>query len=94
MKCSLRGFGNQNRNLDDYEALRKVGRGKYSDVYKGFNVLDRSKVALKVLKPVRKAKIKREVLILKHMSGGPNIVEFREFLMDPITRTPCIVSDF
>jgi casein kinase II subunit alpha len=55
--------------MKDYEILKKVGRGKYSEVFEGIrvNVLekeDKEKVIIKVLKPVRQKKVKREIKIL------------------------------
>ena len=35
---------------DDYEVIRKVGRGKYSEVFEGVNVLNNEKCIVKVLK--------------------------------------------
>ncbi len=31
--------------------VKKIGRGKYSEVYQGINVDDDSKVVIKILKP-------------------------------------------
>jgi casein kinase II subunit alpha len=44
--------------------VRKIGRGKYADVFEGINVNNLHKVVIKVLKPIRKKKIKREIKIL------------------------------
>lgn len=46
-------------NQDDYEVVRKIGRGKYSEVFEGVNVVNDSKCVIKILKPVKKKKIKR-----------------------------------
>ncbi|BAS86517.1 Os03g0762000 [Oryza sativa Japonica Group] len=59
---------------DDYEVVRKVGRGKYSEVFEGINVNNNEKCIIKILKPVKKKKIKREIKILQNLCGGPNIV--------------------
>lgn len=37
---------------DNYEVVRKVGRGKYSDVFEGINVVNGAGVVIKILKPV------------------------------------------
>lgn len=42
-----------------YQIIRKVGRGKYSEVFKGIDVQTGDAVSIKYLKPVRFAKIKR-----------------------------------
>ncbi|WMV18301.1 hypothetical protein MTR67_011686, partial [Solanum verrucosum] len=41
---------------DDYEVVRKVGRGKYSEVFEGINVNSNEKCIIKILKPVKKKK--------------------------------------
>jgi serine/threonine protein kinase len=42
---------------DDYEVVRKVGRGKYSEVFEGINVNNNEKCVIKILKPVKKKKV-------------------------------------
>ena len=37
------------RNQDDYEVLRKVGRGKYSEVFEGINLKNQQKCIIKIL---------------------------------------------
>ncbi|KAG2282159.1 hypothetical protein Bca52824_053379 [Brassica carinata] len=36
---------------DDYEVVRKVGRGKYSEVFEGIHATDGEKCVIKILKP-------------------------------------------
>ena len=38
------------RQQEDYEIVRKLGRGKYSEVFEGYNVASNEKVVIKVLK--------------------------------------------
>ena len=83
-------FGRQ----DDYEIIDKVGRGRYSDVYLGVDTKTDKDVAIKILKPVRKNKIRREVKILELLQGGPNIVELVDVVRDPMTKTPAIVTEY
>jgi casein kinase II subunit alpha len=45
--------------VEDYEVVRKIGRGKYSEVYEGVNVINQAPCVVKVLKPVQKKKILR-----------------------------------
>ena len=40
------------------------------------------KCVIKVLKPVKKKKIKREIKILQNLSGGPNIVGLLDVVRD------------
>ena len=41
------------------------------------------KCIIKVLKPVKKKKIKREIKILQNLAGGPNIVGLLDVVRDP-----------
>lgn len=71
---------------DHYEIVRKVGRGKYSEVFEGVNVASASgseKCIVKVLKPVKKKKIKREIKILQNLAGGPNVIALLDIVRDP-----------
>jgi hypothetical protein len=68
--------------LENYEVVRKIGRGKYSEVFEGINVVNYQKCVIKVLKPVKKKKIKREITILQNLSGGPNIVSLLDVVRD------------
>lgn len=62
------------------------GRGKYSEVFEGINVVNYQKCVIKVLKPVKKKKIKREIKILQNLSGGPNIVGLLDVVRDSQVR--------
>ncbi|GLD67662.1 casein kinase II subunit alpha' isoform X2 [Lates japonicus] len=46
-------------NQEDYQLVRKLGRGKYSEVFEAINITNNEKVVVKILKPVKKKKIKR-----------------------------------
>ncbi|KAJ3076791.1 Casein kinase II subunit alpha' [Podochytrium sp. JEL0797] len=46
---------------------------------------------LKLFRPDKTAKLKREILILQHLSDAPNIVQFIDCLLDPLTQSPGIV---
>jgi casein kinase II subunit alpha len=45
-------------------------------------VVNYHKCVIKVLKPVKKKKIKREIKILQNLSGGPNIVALLDVVRD------------
>lgn len=49
------------RDQEDYEVVRKVGRGKYSEVFEGTNVVNEARCVIKILKPVKKKKIRLEL---------------------------------
>lgn len=71
------------RLQENYEIIRKVGRGKYSEVFEGINITNGEKCIIKVLKPVKKKKIKREIKILQNLAGGPNVVALLDVVRDP-----------
>ncbi len=81
------------RDIDKYEIVKKIGRGKYSDVYEGMCSIDNRKIVIKVLKPVKKRKIKREIKILLSLRGHENIIELGDIVKDPASKTPCLVSN-
>jgi casein kinase II subunit alpha len=54
-------------NIENYEVIKKIGDGKYSDVYTAISIKNNKVVVIKVLKPVRKKKIKREIKILQNL---------------------------
>lgn len=53
---------------------------------------DGEKCVVKILKPVKKKKIRREVRILQNLCGGPNIIRLLDVVKDPASRTPALVS--
>lgn len=77
---------------DAYEIERWIGSGKYSDVFIGYK--GDTKVALKVLKPVRSLKYNREAKILSDLKGGTNIIQLIEFVQNPINKQYTIVSEY
>lgn len=78
---------------DIYQIIAKVGRGKYSEVFTGINMVKKEKCIIKVLKPVRSKKIQREIKILQNLAGGPNIIQLLDLVMEPETKTPCFVFE-
>uniref|UniRef100_A0A4W5N440 non-specific serine/threonine protein kinase n=1 Tax=Hucho hucho TaxID=62062 RepID=A0A4W5N440_9TELE len=80
-------------NQDDYQLVRKLGRGKYSEVFEAINITNNEKVVVKILKPVKKKKIKREIKILENLRGGPNIITLLDIVKDPVSRTPALVFE-
>ncbi|VDN20851.1 unnamed protein product [Gongylonema pulchrum] len=83
-ECHMIDWG----SIDDYQLVRKLGRGKYSEVFEGI----RSPMDDKC--PVKKKKIKREIKILENLRGGTNIVTLLDVVKDPISRTPALVFEY
>ena len=78
---------------DNYELVRKIGRGKYSEVFEGVILGSEEKCVVKVLKPVKKKKIKREIKILQCLRGGPNIIQLLDVVRDPVSHTPAVIFE-
>eukprot|EP01128_Nolandella_sp_AFSM9_P003985 TRINITY_DN1752_c1_g1_i1.p1 TRINITY_DN1752_c1_g1~~TRINITY_DN1752_c1_g1_i1.p1 ORF type:complete len:366 (-),score=85.55 TRINITY_DN1752_c1_g1_i1:128-1159(-) len=83
-------------SMDDYEVVRKIGRGKYSEVFEGVAVAKEipEKCVIKILKPVKKKKIKREIKILQNICGGTNIIQLFDVVRDPHTKTPSLIFEY
>ena len=71
-----------------------VGRGKYSEVFEGININNDEKCVIKVLKPVKKKKIKREIKILQNLAGGPNVIALLDVVRDPQVSLPLLYLYF
>lgn len=78
---------------DDYQLVKKLGRGKYSEVFEAVNIKNSEKCVVKILKPVKKKKIQREIKILENLRGGTNIINLLAVVKDPVLRTPAIVFE-
>eukprot|EP01123_Difflugia_compressa_P009884 TRINITY_DN342_c0_g1_i2.p1 TRINITY_DN342_c0_g1~~TRINITY_DN342_c0_g1_i2.p1 ORF type:complete len:366 (+),score=55.92 TRINITY_DN342_c0_g1_i2:11-1108(+) len=81
-------------NIENYEILRKIGRGKYSEVFEGINTVTDTRCVIKILKPVKKKKIKREIKILQNLTGGTNIIGLYDVVRDPQTKTPALIFEY
>jgi casein kinase II subunit alpha len=78
---------------DAYEVSRKIGRGKYSEVFLGMNTNNAQKCVVKILKPVKKKKIKREIKILQNLYGGKNIIKLLDVTLESQSKTPCLIFE-
>lgn len=68
---------------DDYEVVRKVGRGKYSEVFEGINVNTNERCVIKILKPVKKKKV-NQLLLLERLGFRVRVlylIQFRKFVI-------------
>lgn len=63
-------------------------------MFEGINITNYQKCVIKVLKPVKKKKIKREIKILQNLSGGPNVVALLDVVRDPQSKTPSLVTEY
>jgi serine/threonine protein kinase len=71
-------------------ALLTISSGQ---VFEGINVRNDEKCIIKVLKPVKKKKIKREIKILQNLAGGPNIVSLLDVVRDPTSKVPSLIFE-
>uniref|UniRef100_A0A1I8JJ62 non-specific serine/threonine protein kinase n=1 Tax=Macrostomum lignano TaxID=282301 RepID=A0A1I8JJ62_9PLAT len=72
-------------NQDDYQIVRANSAAANTRKY--------SRVVIKVLKPVKKRKIKREIKILENLKGGTNIISLHGIVKDPVSRTPALIFE-
>jgi casein kinase II subunit alpha len=79
---------------ENYEIVKKIGRGKYSEVFEGINVNNDLKCVIKILKPVKNKKIKREIKILRNLYGGVNIIKLLDVVRDYQSKTPSLVFEY
>ncbi|XP_044763619.1 casein kinase II subunit alpha-like [Coccinella septempunctata] len=81
------------KSLDDYQLVKKLGRGKYSEVFQAINTTTNKTCVVKVLKPVNRKKIKREIKILENLKGGVNIISLESVVKDPISKIPALIFE-
>eukprot|EP01041_Mallomonas_annulata_P005969 gene5969-12041_t len=79
-------------NYEDYKVIRKIGTGRYGDVYLG--AINNTKCVIKHLKPIGKRKINREIKILLNLRGGENIIQIIDVIQNPNSKIPSIVFDY
>ena len=77
-----------------YQITKKIGKGKYSEVFEGYNKLNNQPVAIKILKPIELRKIRREIKILQAVKGGPNIIELLDVVKDDVTDNPSFITEY
>lgn len=80
-------------HIHNYEIINKIGRGKYSEVFHGVNILNDEPCVIKVLKPVKMKKIYREVKILKNLTGGPNVVGLLDIVREEESKIPALIFE-
>ena len=63
-------------------------------VFEGVHVPDGEKCIIKVLKPAKENKVKREIKILQNLAGGPNIVALLDVVRDPTSKIPSLIMEY
>lgn len=89
---------------DRYVIEDRVGRGKYSEVFSGLDTLTPStdhhnhlqyhRIIIKVLKPVKTKKIKREIKILQVLHGGKNVIKLLDLVRDVDLKSPAFIFEY
>lgn len=79
---------------DDYEIIEQIGRGKYSEVHRGINILDYTPVTIKILKPVKEVRLNREVRMLQILDGQCNVPKLIELVKDYGTQIPSLILEY
>ena len=78
---------------EKYFLVDKIGRGKYSTVFKG--LYDKKKeIAIKVLIPLDPKRYLREIKILLNLKGGSNIINLLDLIFDSFTNTYSYVFEW
>lgn len=80
-------------DADDYSIVQKLGRGKYSEVFEAVHEHTNETVVLKVLKPVKHKKIKREIKILEVLKGGVNIIKLLGVIQVPNVHVTALIFE-
>ena len=56
--------------------------------------MNNERIVIKILKPVKKTKIRREIKILQTLKGGVNIINLIDVVRDPMTKTPALIMEY
>lgn len=78
--------------IDNYSISRKIGKGRYSEVFEGLDS-NNKKIVIKVIKPVRIEKVSREVVILKNLNHK-NIIKLLDVVFDPDSECFSLIFDY
>ena len=79
---------------DRFELIGKIGRGKYSEVYEGIDSDNDNRVVVKILKPVKEEKYKREIKILDELYGSDNIIKLLDKVYDAPSETKALIMEY
>ena len=78
---------------NNYEVTKKIGRGRYSEVFEGNLISNKQKCVIKILKPIRNEKILREIKVLQNLSGQKNIIKLLDVTSNPELKTPSLIFE-
>lgn len=69
------------------------GEGEYSEVFHSVHAGNNESCVIKILKPVKERRVKREIKILQDLTGGPNIITLLDVARDYQNKTLSIVFE-
>ena len=78
---------------EPYEVIKKIGSGKYSEVFEGIDSRIDTPVVIKILRPVKVNRYNREIKILQNLQGGPNIITLLDIVQDPLSKCPSLIFE-
>lgn len=70
-------------SIEGYEIGDPLGRGKYSEVFDGYDSNNDKRIVIKLLKPVRGEKIRREISILQNLQNAKRVIKLTDICKDP-----------
>ncbi|KIP05534.1 hypothetical protein PHLGIDRAFT_128841 [Phlebiopsis gigantea 11061_1 CR5-6] len=79
---------------DNYEIIKRVGGGKFSEVFQGIDTSNEETCVIKVLKPIAKRKIRREIKVLRNLAGGPNVISLLDVVRDPPSKSHSLIMEY
>ncbi|KAJ7627237.1 kinase-like protein [Roridomyces roridus] len=79
---------------DRYEIVRRLGGGRYSEVFEGTDTVNGDRCVIKVLKPVASHKIKRETKVLRNLAGAPNVISLIDVVRDPSRVYHSLITEY
>lgn len=71
-----------------------LGKGRTAIVMLGLRVPGREKVAIKAFVASSAKHVRREVAVLTHLRGGPNMQNLIEVVRNPSTNGFCLITDY
>lgn len=80
--------------IDDVELIKKIGKGKFSEVYLGRDVTTGSQVVSKLLKRRKHSKIQREIKVLSDLRGVPYVSQLLHYSQEPSLRTWMLTFEY
>ncbi|CAN0099640.1 unnamed protein product, partial [Discosporangium mesarthrocarpum] len=79
-------------DVERFEVTRRLGCGRFSEVVEAITTDTEQRVVLKVLKPVKLSRVKREIRVLQ-ASPSMNIVKLEGVCRDPVSGTITLVLE-